>query len=236
MAIADWPEKSAFAQSQTFAERPAFSRGAAAAQENKSTKQATGFALVILLHVGLIYVLASGLGAHAIKLIQKPLQTILIDDPVAPPPELAPPPPVLAPPPPAYIPPPELVIRQSAAPTNAIAAVSHEKPVPAPVPVVAAPVHEPVRVQPVIEAAKRCQALDYPPMAKRLGEEGAVVLQFLIGEDGKVIESKVASSSGHPRLDEAARSGLGSCQFKPGTVDGKPEKSWAAVKYNWKLL
>ena len=226
MAIAEWAERPAYAQQSKKTEK-------------QGTGQATGLALVLLLHVGLIYILASGLGSNAIKLIQQPLQTILIDDPVAPPPDVAPPPPVLAPPPPAYIPPPELVIRQSTAPTNAIAAVSREKPVePAPpvAAVVAPPVHEPVRVPPVIQAATRCQSLEYPAASKRLGEEGTVVLQFLIGEDGKVIESKVASSSGHARLDEAARSGLGSCQFKPGSVDGKPEKSWAAIKYNWKLL
>lgn len=218
MAIADW------------AERPVF------AQEKRSTKHVTGFGFVILLHVGLVYVLASGLGANAIKLIQKPLETVLIEEKVAPPPETAPPPPVLVAPPPPYIPPPELVIRQNTAPTNAIAAIQHEKPVPpAPAPT-AAPVHEPVRVPPVIEAATRCQSLDYPSMSKRLGEEGTVIVQFLIGEDGKAIDSRIAQSSGHSRLDEAARQALGACRFKAGTVDGKPEKSWAAIKYNWKLL
>ncbi len=72
-------------------------------------------------------------------------------------------------------------------------------------------------------------------MAQRLGEEGTVVLRFLVSVDGNALESQVASSSGHPRLDEAARSALGQCKFKPGTVDGKPEQAWAVIKYNWKI-
>jgi protein TonB len=45
----------------------------------------------------------------------------------------------------------------------------------------------------------------------------------------------VDSSSGHPRLDEAARAALSLCRFKAGTVDGRPEKSWAKLRYVWKI-
>lgn len=58
-----------------------------------------------------------------------------------------------------------------------------------------------------------------------------MVLRFLIDTDGRVVKSEVESSSGYARLDEAARNALGRCQFKPGTVDGKPEQSWASLKY-----
>jgi protein TonB len=50
-----------------------------------------------------------------------------------------------------------------------------------------------------------------------------------------VLESKVERSSGSRRLDEAARNGLGLCRFKPATVDGKPERSWARIEYEWKI-
>ena len=71
--------------------------------------------------------------------------------------------------------------------------------------------------------------------AKRLEEEGTVQLKFLVGADGKVIESAVEKSSGFRRLDEAARAGLSKCQFKPAAVDGKPQQSWASMKYTWRL-
>lgn len=44
----------------------------------------------------------------------------------------------------------------------------------------------------------------YPPEALRRGLEGEVVLLLELGEGGRVLEATVASSSGHPLLDEAA--------------------------------
>lgn len=66
-------------------------------------------------------------------------------------------------------------------------------------------------------------------------EEGTVSLKFLIGVDGKVMQADIEKSSGFVRLDEAARNALSKCQFRPGTVDGKPEQSWANIKYTWRL-
>jgi protein TonB len=66
-------------------------------------------------------------------------------------------------------------------------------------------------------------------------EEGTVSLRFLVAVDGKVIQSEIEKSSGYKRLDEAARAGLSKCQFRPATVDGKPEQAWASIKYTWRL-
>ena len=77
--------------------------------------------------------------------------------------------------------------------------------------------------------------------AKVIQHRGALIpletvqLKFLVGADGKVIESAVEKSSGFRRLDEAARAGLSKCQFKPATVDGNPQQSWASMKYTWRL-
>jgi protein TonB len=97
---------------------------------------------------------------------------------------------------------------------------------------VAAP---PVRTAPIINAAASCQKPEYPSASRRNEEEGTVQLRFLIGPEGNVLESQVEKSSGFTRLDEAARSALSRCQFKPGTLNGKPEQSWASMKYTWRL-
>ena len=93
---------------------------------------------------------------------------------------------------------------------------------------------EPVRTGAVVNAAN-CEKPDYPSASRRLEEEGTVSLRFLVGADGKVVQSEIEKSSGYKRLDEAARSGLSRCSFKPATVDGKPEQSWASMKYTWRL-
>jgi protein TonB len=129
---------------------------------------------------------------------------------------------------------------QVAAPTpvNAIAAVSNTpQPVapPSPLPVQSNPAPAAPVVTAAVISAASCEKPEYPSASKRLEEEGTVQLKFLVGADGKVIESAVEKSSGFRRLDEAARAGLSKCQFKPGTVDGKPQQSWASMKYTWRL-
>jgi protein TonB len=81
----------------------------------------------------------------------------------------------------------------------------------------------------------QCEKPEYPSASRRLEEEGTVALRFLVGVDGKVIQSEVEKSSGFKRLDEAARAGLSKCQFRPALVDGKPEQAWASIKYTWRL-
>jgi periplasmic protein TonB len=194
-------------------------------------RQPIGIAIVVLLHVALIYALATGLGLTSVEIQEAPLQTKIIQELKPPPPNAPPPPPKLVDLPPPYIPPPEVRIRQ--APTNAITAVVHEPP---PEPVTsAAPQPRPVHVPAVLGASSSCEKPEYPPMAERLGEEGTVVLRFLVDVDGTAVQSEIASSSGHETLDEAARSALSRCKFRPGAVDGKPEKSWAVIKYNWRI-
>ena len=83
--------------------------------------------------------------------------------------------------------------------------------------------------------ASSCEKPEYPSASKRLEEEGTVQLKFLVGEDGKVIESAIEKSSGFRRLDEAARQSLSKCTFKPGIKDGVAVESWASMKYTWRL-
>jgi protein TonB len=80
-----------------------------------------------------------------------------------------------------------------------------------------------------------CTKPDYPRLSLRTQEEGTVTLAFLIDGNGRVQESRVERSSGHSRLDEAARRALSLCQFRPATVDGRPEASWARLQYVWRI-
>jgi protein TonB len=61
----------------------------------------------------------------------------------------------------------------------------------------------------------------YPAAARRLGEEGSVVVHVRIGRDGKVLTSTLAQSSGSPRLDAAALAhALAHWRFTPALKDG----------------
>jgi D-alanyl-D-alanine endopeptidase (penicillin-binding protein 7) len=80
-----------------------------------------------------------------------------------------------------------------------------------------------------------CAKPNYPDADLKARHQGTVDLSFLIGADGKVKENKVAKSSGHPGLDEAARGALAKCSFKPALAEGKPAQAWTKVSYVWQL-
>jgi len=202
-----------------------------ASRQRTPRKHIVGLTVVVVLHGLLFWAINSGLARKFVKVIKGPVEAVLLEETK---PEIPPPPP----PPPSYVPPVDI---QVAAPTpvNAIAAVSNTPqpvapPSPLPVQTTPAPPAPPVQTAAVISASS-CEKPEYPSASKRLEEEGTVQLKFLVGVDGKVIESAIEKSSGHRRLDEAARAGLSKCQFKPGTVDGKPQQSWASMKYTWRL-
>ena len=205
-------------------------------------KLVIGLTAVVVLHGLLFWAINSGLARKFVKVIKGPVEAVLLEEakPDIPPPPPPPPPPPknLPPPPPAYVPAAEIQVA-APSPVNAIAAVSNTpqaiaSPSPLPVQSTPQPVSPPVQTAAVISAAS-CEKPDYPSASKRLEEEGTVQLKFLVGVDGKVIESAIEKSSGFRRLDEAARAGLSKCQFKPATLDGKPQQSWASLRYTWRL-
>ncbi len=212
------------------------------ARQQQSSSRITGLVVVAVLHLGLVYALLNGLGHKVVEVLRQPLETkIIVEVKPIPPPEPPPPPPPKVipkpvPPRPAYVPPPQ--IRVAEPPPAAITAVTETKPVAPPLPgpvVMDAPVVEVVRSSPALDASRTCRPPQYPSLSRRNGESGAVMLKFLIDVDGKVLDSSVDTSSGYPRLDEAAVQALSLCQFRPGTVDGRPERSWARMRYVWKL-
>jgi protein TonB len=211
-----------------------------------------GLAAVLVLHGLLFWAIQAGLTRTVIQSMPVVVQALLLEEkraelpPPPPPPPPSPPPPKPAPPPPqtppAYVPP--AVTPAAVAPPNTIAAVSTTPPqtapaapTPTPAPPAAAPAapaKASVRTTAGVNIAQ-CDKPDYPTASRRMEEEGTVGLRFLVGADGKVIQSEIAKSSGYKRLDEAARAGLAKCQFKPATVDGKPEQAWTTIQYVWRL-
>ena len=197
-------------------------------------------ALVVLLHLLFFWALQSGLVRTVTQKAQVVVDAVLLseDKPSIPPPPAPknlPPPPRNAPPPPARVPPVETPLAAPPAPAAVTAVTSTPTPpAPAAPAAPAGPKTDAVRTAAVVNAAQ-CEKPDYPSVSRRLEEEGTVHLRFLVGVDGKVIQAEVEKSSGYKRLDEAARAGLSRCQFRPATVDGKPEQAWASMRYTWRL-
>jgi len=55
----------------------------------------------------------------------------------------------------------------------------------------------------------------YPPLSRRLGEEGRVLLRVRVGADGHPVAVDLEKSSNFERLDEAARAAVSHWRFIP---------------------
>lgn len=75
----------------------------------------------------------------------------------------------------------------------------------------------------------------YPPLSKRLGEEGKVVLRVLIEADGSASKAEIRSSSGYDRLDQAALQTVLRWRYLPGKRGGVAEAMWFNVPINFVL-
>lgn len=206
-------------------------------------------ASVVLLHLGVLWLLQSGLMRRAVEVIvpgeilseflsppappaPQP-QTPVAPKPVQRKPELRPAPqPEPLPPPVAATPEPAPVVAAApaaAAPATAIDATS-----------VAASPAAPAAAPRIELPSSNAAYLNnpkpaYPALSRRLGEQGKVVVRVLIGVDGRAQQAEIRSSSGYDRLDQAALATVRSWRYVPGTRNGVPEAMWFNVPINFVL-
>ncbi|HYW57746.1 MAG TPA: TonB family protein [Polaromonas sp.] len=206
-------------------------------------------ALVVLLHVAFIWALQSGLLMRAAEIVvPAEILTRFVD---APAPQAQPQPP--APPaPPAAVK--KSVVKAPARPSPTPLAISDPAPSPTPVSgaMTAQPVSTPVPAQvaaapasPPAAATVQLPSSDadylqnpkpaYPPMSRRLDEQGKTVVRVFIGVDGLPQRPEIFRSSGYERLDQAALTGVMRWRFVPGKRGGVPEAMWFNVPINWVL-
>lgn len=162
--------------------------------------------------------------------------------PPAPPPapSLPPPPqpPPLAKPPP--LPLPTITVALSPSPAPLVSAAPLAEP---PAPVVAEappPAPPPPPPPPRTIPATAVQYLDppapvYPVSARRLNESGRVLVRVEIDTHGRARQVQLMSSSGSPRLDEAAMASVRAARFKPYTENGDPLVVWTTVPIVFEL-
>ncbi|MBU6502335.1 MAG: energy transducer TonB, partial [Burkholderiales bacterium] len=75
----------------------------------------------------------------------------------------------------------------------------------------------------------------YPPISKRLGEQGTVIVRVLIGADGLPQKADLKQSSGFDRLDRVALETVMKWRYVPGKRGGVPEAMWVNVPINFVL-
>lgn len=215
---------------------------------NRNIVIATG---VVVFHVAVLWGLQNGLLRRAVEVVVPIKILSQIITPPAPsvaPPSPVPPAPLRQPVPRRSEPRPLPASLPAAiadptptpnAPTAVLAPQPATPPVAAPVPAAAAPPAAPApsRIEPPSSNADYLQNPKpaYPPISKRLGEQGKVMLRVLIGADGAAKEAEISQSSGFERLDKAALSTVLKWRYLPGKRGGVPEAMWFNVPINFVL-
>lgn len=79
------------------------------------------------------------------------------------------------------------------------------------------------------------RTIEYPEEARVQGITGAVLVKFVIEKDGSVSNVEVVVPL-HPALDEAAVRGVQKMpKWKPGTIDGKPVRTFFKIPINFSM-
>jgi protein TonB len=104
------------------------------------------------------------------------------------------------------------------------------KPTPAPV-----KPPEQVRLSSVLISSKIITkpAPVYPAIAKQVGAQGAVTVEILIDEQGRVVSAR--ATNGHPLLRAAAQSSAYQARFSPTSISGHAVKVSGVITYNFIL-
>jgi len=142
-------------------------------------------------------------------------------------------------------------------PPKALPASRPERPRPSPAPPVLAAagvatpemaevakpaVSPPVQAAPVIAAASAAvttprfdadyldnPAPTYPPLSRRVGEEGKVVLRVFVEPTGLPAKVEIRTSSGYERLDKSAAAAVGRWKFIPARQGSDTVGAWVLV-------
>ena len=77
--------------------------------------------------------------------------------------------------------------------------------------------------------------INYPPMAAENNVQGKVILQFVVGKDGRVGEVLVARSVDKDLDKEAMRVVKSLPKFTPGRQNGRPVSVWYTLPVQFKL-
>ncbi|MDO8742849.1 MAG: energy transducer TonB [Polaromonas sp.] len=203
---------------------------------NRNIVIATG---VIVFHVAALWALQNGLSRRTVEVIVPValLSRTMISPPISPPPRAAP----------IHQPTPKRPARR---PTPRPSAVADPTPAPnaptavlepqAPAPPGAAPGAAAPAPPDAEQPASNADYLQnpkpaYPPISRRLGEQGKVVVRVLIGTDGAAQNAEIRQSSGFERLDQAALRTALKWRYVPGKRNGAPEAMWFNVPINFVL-
>jgi protein TonB len=96
----------------------------------------------------------------------------------------------------------------------------------------AAPVFTPMTVAPELQNRSeiaRALVRNYPPLLRDAGIGGSPTVHFFIDENGRVLKTLLAKTSGYPALDDAALAVAQQMKFSPALNRDKKVQVWVEI-------
>lgn len=78
-----------------------------------------------------------------------------------------------------------------------------------------------------------CPRPAYPADALANNVSGTTTVELKVGDDGRAVDVRVATSSGRQELDEAALAGVRRCAFHAVLATGQAPTGWLKAQYKW---
>ena len=217
---------------------------------NKRSNQSAWLFASVLLHVGVFAVfLNQQMQAPEKAKTPAPMLVSLVDNPAPAPAIEEVQPEVIPTPPKPVVKPKKPIVKKVETPQPVV-----EEAVAAPVqaaPVVAeAPPASPAKAEPVAEAPPPPAVIEppkfgaaylhnpapnYPPLSRRLNEEGRVLLRVLVATNGSAEQVKIENTSGSGRLDQAAVEAVKNWEFIPAKRNNQAISAYVLVPVKFSL-
>lgn len=197
------------------------------------------FSTTLAAHGAALALILMPLAAPIERGLQRAIEVTFVEAPpkTPPPPE---PEPLRKPPRPTAIPPMHSQPRPPAQVAVAQAPSAVQAPVATtPAPPIAAPAPAAEPLAPAGETRRLAYDgelhASYPAASLRAHEQGTVLLRVLVDAQGRVERVEIARSSGHPKLDAAARDAVSKARFKPVLSGGEAIPAWGLVPIEFRL-
>ncbi len=209
----------------------------ASAALSKAPSRLPGVVVAVALHAAALLALLSYAPARQTLAELAPIMVSLVQEKQPEPPqELPKPKPVVKQPVRQPDPKPQPLLTINEATPAPAAVVVPPPPPPQPEPVVV----QPAPPAPVIPPQFNADYLNnpaphYPPLSRRLGEEGRVILRVFVDEKGLPARIEIRSSSKYERLDNIALETVKQWKFVPARRGDQPVSAWVLVPISFSL-
>jgi len=174
-------------------------------------------AIVVGLHLLILYAIATGLGVVKPPSIIQPMEAMLIDSTKS-----------------THVQAPMITKPQMEQPQLNLDVQQPEPEIDIPVDTSTAPDASTAISDANLQVMRRVEPV-YPAQSRRAGEQGTVVFNVLVDESGHPQQINIARSSGFDKLDQSALQAIHRWMFNPAVRGSQKVAAWTSVRVTFRL-